>query len=702
MILSETLIQSIFSLGQINRETLSILQASRSSEADLESLQAIAILEALDNVPVSKLSCFKDPVWDFNEDNPNISRLLRGVRLRIDFSRYGSIPAAVLLELKCVTLLFSQAPGVLVVGEANRKKAAKVLKAQTIAPIVGAGLMFIDKLYAVLREELGDEYIDRTLQSLSFVPSSYYAEAAGVYEFSYNYLIGSFFKVLQSPSLKGTLFPESLPAVDMDHLPWFRLGREKQPESEKSPKVSKVLQNNIFEHSSSVASMVVVDFLDSLGKTVVDASMLEIRNDRQFFQSRDNDLTPLKLNVYMSMRLFRAGYSIEHIKKIWPDGASAIDHLFANDDEYAFRKACAALVGSDFDLDFKQYISYVGYCCMYLVAQYTGMRPSELVRLLADSCLKEDEESGCWLLESQLEKNQENLVGLFDDYWVAIPIIRDAIEASIILSKIKQNPYVFSRANTIQFGEAADPLSSAGVRDSSRSFFKGFLSSEEVESLGIHPYMLRHTLAYQLYRADLGLPFISHQLKHFGELVGRPQIGRAFSETTLAYGEIADMLSKGKGREGKYSIKHLAELECVKSMYDPNGNYAGANAAEHKAGLQKEFAGYMAAGYSEDQVFEAMTEQHIAIISVGQGFCYGSRQEEHDESLPCIGGLRCNPFRCKNSIVTVAHAPAWKKVYQQNKKSLADPRLQHSREHYQAAMDEARAVLCKLGIEVDE
>lgn len=700
--MSETLIQSIFSLGQINRETLSILQASRSSKADLESLQAIAMLEALDTVRVSKLSCFKDPVWDFNEDNPNISRLLRGFRLRIDFSRYGSIPAAVLLELKCVTLLFSQAPGVLVVGEANRKKAAKVLKAQTIAPIVGAGLMFIDKLYAVLREDLGDEYIDRTMQSLSFVPSSYYAQAAGVYEFSYNYLIGSFFKVLQSPSLKGTLFPESLPAVDMDHLPWFRLGREKQPESEKSPKLSKVLQNNIFEHSSSIASMVVVDFLDSLGKTVVDASMLEIRNDKQFFQSRDNDLTPLKLSVYMSMRLFRAGYSTEHIKKMWPDGASAIDHLFANDEEYAFRKACAALVGSVFDIDFKQYISYVGYCCMYLVAQYTGMRPSELVRLLADSCLKEDEESGCWLLESQLEKNQENLVGLFDDYWVAIPIIRDAIEAGIILSKIKQNPYLFSRANTIQCGEAADPLSSAGVRDSSRSFFRGFLSSEEVESLGIHPYMLRHTLAYQLYRADLGLPFISHQLKHFGELVGRPQIGRAFSETTLAYGEIADMLSKGKGREGKYSIKHQAELECVKSMYDPNGNYAGANAAEHKAGLQKEFAGYMAAGYTEDQVFEAMAEQHIAIISVGQGFCYGSRQEEHDESLPCIGGLRCNPFHCKNSIVTVAHAPAWKKVYQQNKKSLADPRLQHSREHYQAAMDEARAVLCKLGIEVDE
>ncbi|MCY1459001.1 hypothetical protein D9M71_764380 [compost metagenome] len=97
-----------------------------------------------------------------------------------------------------------------------------------------------------------------------------------------------------------------------------------------------------------------------------------------------------------------------------------------------------------------------------------------------------------------------------------------------------------------------------------------------------------------------------------------------------------------------------------------------------------------------------MTEQHIAVINVGQGFCYGKRQEGFDASLPCIGGLRCNPFRCKNSVVTEAHAPAWKNVYLQNKRSMADPRLQHSVGHYKAAMDEARMVLRSLGIEVDE
>lgn len=703
MILSEQLVGSILSLGQFNRVALAVMQNSQRVVDDYESLQAIAILEALDSVPVSKLSVFKDAVWDFNEDNPNVSRLLRGVRLKIDFSRYVHIPDVVMLELKCATLLYSQAPGVLVVKEANRKKAAKVLKAQTVAAVVDRGLKFVDQLYAVLRLDLGDEYIDRTMQSLSFVPSSYYTQAAESFEFVYDSLVEGFFKVLRSLSLQGTLFPEAMPVVDLDQLPWARLGNGKKPDSEKKAKSNTVLPNELFEHSSHIASMVVVDFLDALGHPIIDKSVLEIRNNKQFFQGKDNELSPLKLNVYMAMRLFKAGYPLDYIKDMWPEGEDVIDDLFASSNVVTYRKVCSAWVGSKYDRDFQQYLNYVGYSCMYLVAQFTGMRPGELVRLIADSCLREDKEAGCWLLEGRVEKHQDNLVGLFDDYWVAIPIVRDAIRVSIILSKIKQNPYVFSSVQTVQCGEDADPLSSTGFGEPTRSFFSGFMSPEEVEELGFYPYMLRHTLAYQLYRADVGLPFISHQLKHFGDLVGRPGFGKGFSKTTLAYGEIGDMLAKGNNRfKGKNLIRHQAELECVKTMYNPNGNYAGANAAEHKANLKQAFAGYMAAGYTDDEVYEAMTEQHIAVINVGQGFCYGKRQEGFDASLPCIGGLRCNPYRCKNSVVTEAHAPAWKNVYLQNKRSMADPRLQHSVGHYKAAMDEARMVLRSLGIEVDE
>lgn len=702
MILSEVLIDRILTLGQINRITLAVLQSSRTTGFDQESLQAMAILDALANVHVSRLSLFKDDVWDFNQDNPNVSRLMRGVRLKIDFARYNNIPAAVLLELKCAALLYAQAPGALVAQEANRKKASKVLKAQSIAAVVDRGLKFVDQLYAVLRADLGNEYIDRTMQSLSYVPSSYYARAAEAYEFVYDVLIERFFKVLQSLPLQGTLFPKSMPVVDINQLPWSRLGNVKKPESERVSKTSKILPNTIFEHSSSIASMVVVDFLDALGVPVIDSSMLEVRDRKEFFYSREHDLTQAKFDIYMALRLYSAGYSREYIKELWPAGSSIADELLSNSNGMSVREKCVSLAGSPLDHDFRKYLNYVSYSCLYLVAQYTGMRPGELVRLLTESCLSQDEESGCWLLESRVEKHQENLTGLFDDYWIAIPIVRDAIQASLIISKIKQNPYLFSSVDTVSPGKKADALSATGFRAPTVSFFLGFMSAEEVNELGFYPYILRHTLAYQLYRADLGLPFISHQLKHFGELVGRPEMGKGFSKTTLAYGEIGDMLAKGGGRKGKNDIRHQAERECVKSMYDPNGNYAGANATEHKAALQKEFAGYMAAGYTEDEVYEAMTEQHIAVINVGQGMCYGSRQEEYDSSLPCIGGLRCNPYRCKNSIVTEAHAPAWKNVFEQNRKSLADPRLQHSRAHYEAAMEEARVVLSKLGIEVDE
>lgn len=700
MTISEPVVKALLSIGVYNKAILDILAGEGVHE---QGEQALQILDALNSTRVSKLSLFRDMEWDFNDDNPNASRLLKGVRLKVNFGRYDDIPEAVILEMKCVAFLYMNLPGFFKAEDVSNKKAVKVLKPQTHVVHVDHALKFVNQLYLVLREELGSFYIDETMQSLSSIPSCYYGQAAAIYPWAYNSPMELFFRAIQSPRLQGTLFSSAVPTVVFDNLPWLRVGSEKSSAEEVEEKPSKVLRNDLFEHSTSIASMVIVDFLDALGQEVVDQTSLRVRNSKRFYQSRDNGLTSTKLSLYTCYRLYRAGHSVSLLKAHWPEGCEVIDKIFKGDHFGNIRKICGNLLGSDFDTQFKEYIGYVTYSCMYVVAQFTGMRPGELVRLLGDSCLKEDKEGGYWLISSIVEKHQQNLTGLFDDYWVAIPIVRDAILASALLSKLKNNPYVFSKAHTIPFGEVALPFSSSGFNHPMEKFFKGFLSDDEVEKIGYYPYMLRHTLAYQLFRADLGLPFISHQLKHFGELIGRPEIGRSFSKTTLAYGEVGDMLSKG-GRMGVdgASIKRQAELECVKSMFDPEGNYAGANAVEHKAALQKEFAGYMAAGYTTDEVFEYMVDQHIAIINVGGAFCYGGRQEEFDSSLPCIGGLRCNPNRCSNAVVTEAHAPAWKDVYEQNKKSLRDPRLQHSQQHYKAAMDEARLVLVNLGIEVEE
>jgi hypothetical protein len=248
----------------------------------------------------------------------------------------------------------------------------------------------------------------------------------------------------------------------------------------------------------------------------------------------------------------------------------------------------------------------------------------------------------------------------------------------------------------------AKPDSSTSTRIAAQfdSFFQEILSSEEYESLDFSAYSLRHTLAYQMARAEVGLPFISHQLKHFGDLVGGFGQNKAFSEATLGYGAICDILSKG-GRSGGVSPRGLAEREYVENFCDPDGSYAGPSAREHKARLKKVFEGYMAAGYTKDEIFAQMVKKRLAVINVGQGFCYGGRKEDFDESLPCIGALRCNPNQCKNAVVTKANAPKWREVYTQNRLALMSPVSQMSEEEIRAAMEEARGVLEYLGEEVE-
>jgi hypothetical protein len=173
---------------------------------------------------------------------------------------------------------------------------------------------------------------------------------------------------------------------------------------------------------------------------------------------------------------------------------------------------------------------------------------------------------------------------------------------------------------------------------------------------------------------------------------------RGFSKTTLLYGEIADRISNGGGARNSKgrSLRQDAELESIHQRFDPDGSYAGVNAEAHKANLRKVFRGYMASGHTKDDIFGAMLGQHIAVINVGSGFCYGGGVDEFDSSLPCIGGLRCNPNQCKNAVVSKANAPAWRDAYYQNKAMLGNPEYAHTHAQNKAAMEEAYGVLMLL------
>lgn len=663
-------------------------------EAQQESLTFLTYLQTLQ---VSELSMFMEGNWDFNADYPNASRFIRGSKLRIDFTKYPNIPDLAMLELKAAFMLHLKAlSGIPAEGD-SMNVSQKLSKPNTVISRFESGMRFLDKLFSVANEELGKEHIEREMASVQLLPAHFYDSAAENFDYVFDDTLVQFFRYLRSGYLQENVFGSNLPIVDLEKLNWKSVGATHLPEEEVKKK-KQVFPNEVFEISSLAASLTIVDFLDVMHEEVVDTASLNRRNAKNFNAAQEHGVCPLKFNVYIYKRLAQKGFSRPEVAKVIGDDIMKSSEYFT----VPAPEAVTMYVDntrSTFDNKFRLYLNFLNYSCLYIIGQYTGMRPSEYAELLASSCLRFD--GRYWLLRSNVSKHQDNLVELFDDFWLAIPIVRDAVRVCQLISKYKNNDHVFSNVDTVKFGKVGQPFSTGGTKLTLDKFFQNVLSPEQFSKLEFNAYMMRHTLAYQLYRADVGLPFISHQLKHFGDIVGVGHSERGFSKTTLAYGEIGDMLAKSGGRNPNgRSFRREAELENIKQRFDPDGNFAGVNAAAHKESLWKAFRGYMASGYTKDDIFEAMAEQHIAVINVGQGFCFGGAPSEFDSSIPCIGGLRCNPNRCSNAIVSKANAPSWREVYYQNKTMLGNPEYSHTHAQNKAAMEEAFGVLQLLGEEL--
>lgn len=672
-------------------------RATDETLAATNGMDAVAYYEALLVLPVGRpnpetgvRSLIKDMVWDFNGDYPNSVRSVRGASLRMDWSKYTAVSPLVLLEMKVAFYLYYMAPAHVYGGRKSKSK-----KVTSIIMNFSAGMRFLDQMSRCDQAEFGRDYVQRSEAGVRGFDTLSYREAAKKYDYTFDSALKVFFKVIRAPYLCENVFGGFLPHVDLEKLQWAKIAAEKASVTADKV-VSEVLSNKIFEHSSLSASMLIVDFLATLGESVADVDSLRRRNAREFYRAEEHDVTPRLLDMYTFMRLKQAGYpegSILSVMGEMPDelmsprpkeGASTVSV-----------SKVKLIAGGLINKAFRKYLDQVYYSCCYIVAQYTGMRPSELSQITFENALTES--GRYWLLNSHVVKHRNAYGKLFDDTWVAIPIVRDAIAAASILAKYKQTPFLFAPTDTVAPGAKPLEVSSVGMKYHLMSFFEYVLPADEFRVLGFYPYMLRHTLAYQLYRAEVGLPFISHQLKHFGDIVGG-YYNRGYSAVTLVYGHMGDMIEMGGRQAGKSNrYRYMAEREVVRLHYDPEGTYAGANAAAHKAKNKAMFKMYEEAGYTYDEIIDALVAQGIAVVNIGMGMCYGGRIEEFDDSLPCIGGLRCNPNRCANSVITKAHAPKWREIYTQNRALLTDPFYQDRLDQINEVINEAKGVLQWLG-----
>jgi hypothetical protein len=634
-------------------------------------------------LPVTKLSRFIDEKWDYNDDVANPARNVKGAKLRIDFGKYKQIPAFVLIEIKCLLFYINLAPKAFAKKGLKNKKNQLAQKPNTFISRFEAGLRFFDHLFSKLKQD-GAEFVEHRFNTITDILQADFESAAADFPYAVDATLKQFFFYLKHAAAKDILAAEV--QVDFEKLEW-------PVQQTKKRKERLVFNNEDYEKLVMHASTRVAEFLQLMGEEVED--QLVIKHLASCAPHEPLSLSLGLLNDYGVIRLLSKEHNEADIEKCftidpafyWPDG------------RLMYHERVRYIVKAKYNVrhldSIRLQVNEVYYAAAFLVGIFTGMRPNALSEIrLTDDCLVT--EDGVDLLISEDKKGRDLTRNLFDDKWVAIPIVKDALKAAQLLSPIKVNDYLFSNMDTVQSGSPMSNMGSTGIIRFLTSYASIVLGVERTKAIKINVYMMRHTLAYQLHRADLGLPFISFQLKHIVDSVEKYTSRGASSTTTLGYGEIAQRLttdSKGK------TIRHMAEVERVKSVMDPDGIYLGPKGKEHKARLKKAFEGYMAAGYTKEQVFEEMAEQGLAVINVGTGFCYGGT-ENFDESLPCIGTLRCNPIRCTNAVVTKANVPKWREVYFSNKALLGKDGYQDRQSQIVAVMKEAKAVLEQLGEEI--
>jgi hypothetical protein len=680
---------------------LNMLSPARSQNTEYfqqENTKSIEYMSILNQNPVSNLSLFSENIWDFNNDYPNAARNVKGAKLRINFSKYKDIPQFVLTEMKVIfelallnNFIFNPKQN----GGNSRTKG--ILKANSLISIFEAGLVFINEIFKQAVIELGYEFVQAQIKTLSDIGPELYHKAAANYERVKNRELDSFFKYLRSPASLKYVFEKPIAYVELNSLKWKNVANTDIKKKEQ------VLPDSIFESLSKITSFIIVDFLNAIGKRdkISDNNSLNRFNVSNYSSwANCEQVNDEVLYGYIAMRLREKGYSSNYVKSVIETYAWMENEDSAVMSGQTLRKT---LKTRGYKLNsLRQYFNLIAYSCVYLIGQYTGMRPSELSEVLVKNCSCLIEDNGIWLIESTVKKHEDEInTGLFDDRWIAIPIVRDAILAASYIAKIKASPYLMSNVDTVSPNKSPQAMSSSSITYQLNLLIRQLLGESTANQISLNPYMLRHTLTYQLFKAEVGLPLISFQLKHFVDSVSRYTDLGATSSVTLGYGDIGNMLSKdGNRKSDNTSLRRTAELEAIKTAHNPNGIYYGGKANEHKQNLIKTFKGYMAAGYDENEVYEAMADQGVAVVYMGQGLCYGGR-DEHDSNLPCIGSLRCNPARCKQAIVTSKHASKWREVYILNKANLNNPKYSHLNEQIMAAMNEAKMVLENLGEKVE-
>ncbi len=358
---------------------------------------------------------------------------------------------------------------------------------------------------------------------------------------------------------------------------------------------------------------------------------------------------------------------------------------------------------------FKEELERIQLGARYLVMQFTGARYSEVISF-KNGCV--NLKNGNYFIKGTLIKNVSDRAITGTDYWIAIPIVRDAIRVLEMITTYTLHDYLFAPNHAVVLNVKSRPLANNAlngmlnnylckidllrkytrIKEISKSKFGKRLIKSVKPEYQLSSHRIRHTLANQFLKHRANLVVISYHFKHSYLAAKMYNIP---NETTLGYGNIANEIFT--------SPVYNAEVkrEMTESIYSPNAVIVGEGAQKFIKSRTEFFAGEISKGKTEKEIMNNLLKRDLPFADVGLGLCGGKNTFSNDEGVevqpPCIGQLQCNPLRCKNAIIPEYKIEHWIAHRNMNQKMLDSGKFSHATDYLKRQINEANQVLAMLG-----
>lgn len=290
----------------------------------------------------------------------------------------------------------------------------------------------------------------------------------------------------------------------------------------------------------------------------------------------------------------------------------------------------------------KNIIDFGHAASMVILILLTGVRRSETSYMKRD-CLTF--QLGYWFLLSKVVKGRPEEAPIIDG-WLAIDLTRDAYDVLMYITGKTENSYLISSAFPGRGRRGNRPYAENTLAQRISKWIAKIDTTGVFDKWVFSTHQLRETLAAQLANQEVGLPFISMQLKHF-----HSQFTTMPNAVTVGYGQIRKRLATCITNR-----LAIAREESLDGVLGEAAKFAGGGGEAHKARIDAFFSGMALYGKDREAYIKELARRGVTLMPTSIGHCSKNFLELADnENPPCYGDHQCDP-NCSSHAITARSA----------------------------------------------